>query len=201
MAKCSHCRQRKSKRVCPALRAELCPLCCGRLREREVGCPPDCPHLEGRQGAADGGETGSVEEAGGPEILSDERMAWLALHAGAPLAEIGRVQAAFGDADAVRALEYAREKLAQGGGRLILPGLDRRPRDAAGEAVLQALDACRYERSVIITGGTEGYRTEDKIRVLDRLLISARSAARKRAGGRLYLDQLIAQYARMRRNG
>ncbi len=144
-----------------------------------------------------------AERSGAPpaeDILRDERLAWLALHADAPLAEMAERTAAFRDADAVAALEYAREKLEKGSGRLVLPGVSRKPENEAGEAVLRALEACRFERSVILAGGTEGYTTEDKARVLDRLILAARSFALEQPGGRAYLDRISAQFDRMRRD-
>jgi len=45
MAKCSYCHQRKGKRACPALHAEICTGCCGERRGKEIHCPPDCAYL------------------------------------------------------------------------------------------------------------------------------------------------------------
>jgi uncharacterized protein (DUF2267 family) len=43
---CPLCRERKSRRACPALGAEICTVCCGTKRMVEIRCPPDCPYLE-----------------------------------------------------------------------------------------------------------------------------------------------------------
>ena len=206
MAKCARCRQRKAKRACPALGNDLCPACCGAARDKEVRCPPHCPHREQHKPYQDRRLLEKKPEAArsgaspAEDILRDERLAWLALHADAPLAEIAARTAAFRDADALAALEYAREKLQKGSGRLIVPGVARKPENEAGEAVLHALEACRFERSVILAGGTEGYTTEDQARVLERLILAARSFAREEPGGRAYLDRISAQFDRMRRD-
>jgi hypothetical protein len=42
---CPLCRQRKSRRDCPALRQSICPVCCGTKRLVEIDCPEDCVHL------------------------------------------------------------------------------------------------------------------------------------------------------------
>ena len=42
---CPLCRQRKAKRPCPALGQEICPVCCGTKRLREIDCPPTCVYL------------------------------------------------------------------------------------------------------------------------------------------------------------
>jgi hypothetical protein len=42
---CPLCNQRKGRRDCPALRATICPICCGTKRLVEIDCPGDCVHL------------------------------------------------------------------------------------------------------------------------------------------------------------
>jgi hypothetical protein len=42
---CAVCGQRKSRRACPALQREICPVCCGRQRLVEIACPSDCAYL------------------------------------------------------------------------------------------------------------------------------------------------------------
>lgn len=206
VAKCIRCRKRKAKRSCPAVGGGLCPLCCGSLRDREVHCPPHCPHREMHKPYQDrrlterGPEQPGRRESPREDILRDERLAWLALNADAPLADIALRRPDFTDADAVLAMETAREKLDKGAGLLVLPGEGRKPRNEAAEAVRQSLDACRFERSVILSGGTEGYATEEKILVLDRLLLAARSFARENPAGRTYLDRIAAQFSQMRQD-
>lgn len=47
MDKCKHCHQKKGKRACPALSGSICPSCCGKHRQKEISCPPECPFVEG----------------------------------------------------------------------------------------------------------------------------------------------------------
>jgi hypothetical protein len=207
MAKCVRCRRRKAKRFCPALGGELCPLCCGELRDREVQCPPHCPQRERHKPYQDRRtlerrpETPARHEPPGEDVLRDERLAWLALHADAPLAEIAASRPEFSDADAVAAMEYAKDKLERSGGLLLIPGQDRGPRNDAGEAVRSGLDACRYERLVLLAGGQEGYTTDEKIRVLERLILAARSLVRENPAGRIYLERIADQFAAIREDG
>src|ERR1051326_8505463 len=42
---CPLCRARAAKRFCPALRQEICPVCCGQKRFVEIACPDDCTYL------------------------------------------------------------------------------------------------------------------------------------------------------------
>jgi hypothetical protein len=131
----------------------------------------------------------------GEDVLRDERLSWLALHIDAPLVEIARARPDFTDADAVAAMEYARDKAAKGSGLIMIPGQERVPGHQAGEAVRQSMDACRFERSVLLAGGSEGYTGEEKIRVLDRLIPAARSFARQAPGGRTYLERIAVSFA------
>jgi hypothetical protein len=39
------CQQRKSRRACPALGRDICPVCCGTKRLTEIACPADCAYL------------------------------------------------------------------------------------------------------------------------------------------------------------
>jgi hypothetical protein len=46
---CRLCRLRRAKRPCPALGHDICPVCCGTKRIREIACPPTCVYLETAQ--------------------------------------------------------------------------------------------------------------------------------------------------------
>jgi hypothetical protein len=43
--KCQLCNQRRGIRNCPALRTQICSLCCGSKRRRTITCPEDCSYL------------------------------------------------------------------------------------------------------------------------------------------------------------
>lgn len=49
MATCAHCRGRKGKRECPALRGNICSACCGEYRLVEIHCPSDCVFLDAHE--------------------------------------------------------------------------------------------------------------------------------------------------------
>ena len=42
---CPSCGQRKARRACPALGANICAVCCGTKRLVEIKCPADCGYL------------------------------------------------------------------------------------------------------------------------------------------------------------
>jgi hypothetical protein len=42
---CPQCGRRRAKRACPALRRDICAVCCGTKRLVEIRCPAGCVHL------------------------------------------------------------------------------------------------------------------------------------------------------------
>jgi hypothetical protein len=42
---CPLCGQRKARRACPALREQICAVCCGTKRLTEIQCPSNCAYL------------------------------------------------------------------------------------------------------------------------------------------------------------
>lgn len=42
---CPLCGTRRSRRHCPALARDICPVCCGTKRKVEISCPEDCAWL------------------------------------------------------------------------------------------------------------------------------------------------------------
>jgi hypothetical protein len=203
MAKCSKCKSRKAKRHCPALRSDLCPLCCGVVRDKDVHCPPSCPFLTRHKPYQ---EKRIVEKKQPPpsksglpqdDLLRNERMAWLALHLEAPLMEYGQKVPSFTDADAVVALEYAKDKLEKGRSLIFVPGETHKPKNEIGEAVYTSMENCRYEQAVILAAGTDGYKTEEKVKCLDRVIFAVKTMARTNTQGRNYIEHLAEQFARL----
>lgn len=202
MASCSRCGRRVAKRACPALGSGLCQLCCGTLREKEVHCPPSCPHLAAHQPYHEKrilerrppySAAGRVSRA---DILDDERLARLALEVERVLVEVAAARPEFSDMDAILAVEYAREKTVKGAPRLILPGAALKPANEAGEAVLQAVEAFRFQPSGLLSTGLEAYKSEEKAAVLERVGQGIRLAVAGRPGGRAYLEAVEERFRR-----
>lgn len=196
---CRKCGKRLAKRSCPALGSAICQLCCGQLRGKEVHCPPACPHLAAHKHYQ---EKRVIERkpdgrrAAGQDILRDERLAWLAYRIEAALFEQAGRQPDFADKDAVLALEYAREKIKKGAGRLIIPGAALKPANQAGEAVLQAVERSRYQASVVLESGLEDYKREEKLACLERVSSGIKLALEADPSGRAYLKDLAARFAK-----
>ena len=203
MVKCSKCKSRKAKRHCPALRSDLCSLCCGIVRDKEIHCPPSCPFLTRHKPYQ---EKRIVEKTTPPpfksglpqdDLLRDERMAWLALHIEAPFVEYGHKVPSFTDADVIVALEYAKDKLKKARSLILIPGETHQPKNEIGEAVYTNMESCRYEQAVILAGGQEGYETEEKLRCLDRVVLAVKAWARNNYQGRGYIEHLFERFAKI----
>jgi len=204
MAKCARCHKRKAKRHCIALGVDLCSLCCGLLREKEIHCPPNCTFLrqhkpyQEKRIIAKKESSLSAKELGEEDILKDERMAWLAFHIEAPLADLAARSLDFKDKDVLLALEYAKKKVEKGQSALFIPDEKPGPINEAGEAVYQSIEDCRYEKKIIIPGETDTYQKEEKIKCLDRIIYSVRLWAKGDYEQRRYLEQLFEQFDRLK---
>ncbi len=202
MALCPKCRKRLAKRSCPALGAAICQLCCGMLREREIACSPACPHLSAHRPYQEkrviervAPPSGPGRRAGGKDVLSDERLAWLSIHIEAALTGPAGADPEFADKDALMAVEYARERTEKGPSRLIIPGEALKPVNAAGEAVLRAVETCRYEGSALLASGTGSYTKEERLACLERVAWGIRGFLGQRSGGRAYLLDLAGRFS------
>ncbi len=204
MAQCVKCKKRKGKRYCAALGDYLCSLCCGLLREKEIHCPQTCSFLEKHSTYHEERvierKQASVPKRIFPEedILRDERMAWLAFHIEAPLMEYARRKKAFTDREALLSLEYAREKTEKEKALLFMPDERSQAKNEIGEAVYQSLERCRYEKKIIIPGVADIYTQDEKIRCLDRVMLSIQLATSGDLEGRRYLNQVTDRFLRMK---
>ncbi|MFQ6070860.1 MAG: hypothetical protein ACE5LC_10110 [Candidatus Aminicenantales bacterium] len=203
MARCGHCQKRKGKRNCPALGIELCNLCCGILRQKEIHCPPHCSFLvkhkayQERRIVEKKAKSFSREEFAEEDILKDERMAWLAVHIEAPIKFQAEKNPAFKDKDALLALEYARERVEKRERVLFLPGEKTGPKNPVGEAICEAMDNCKYEERIIITGETQAYKREEKLKCLERVIQSVKFFSRGEFEGRRYIEDLLRRFKRI----
>lgn len=196
MAKCSHCRQRKAKRACPALGSPLCPLCCGQLREKELHCPPACPYLSTHRSYQES-KVIRKKRTFSEDVLNDERLAWLVLNIEVPLHSHGVKHPSFTDRDAILALEYAKTQVNKIR-HLILSGAEEgRVLNEAGEVVLRSLNQCRFQKKIILPQDLEIYTTEEKIKCLDNVILAVQHLSRGRPEERIYLQDLGRRLARL----
>jgi hypothetical protein len=203
MAKCTRCGKRKAKRFCPALGQSICSLCCGQLREKELHCPPNCPHLSKHKSYQ---EKRTIEKKHIPhprqtfeeeDILKDERMAWMALHIEAPLNKYAEKNPSLNDKDALLALEYVRSKIEKDKGLVFMPEKSPRPQDELGEAIYQTIEQCRFEERIIMPGKSQTYSKEEKLKVLDRIIDTAKYLSRGNFEGRSYLQAVQERFSKI----
>jgi len=197
MDKCSRCRERKAKRRCPALGNDLCPLCCGILREKKIHCPTDCSFLIKHKPYQ---EQKVIEKrpAFSAEILRDERLNWLTLNIEAPLQEYGERDPAFADRNAILALEYAKEKMEKGKSALVLSEESGKPRNEVGEAIFKNIEQCRYQRKIVLPQDLETYQKDEKLKCLDNVIVAVKYLAKKNLEGRNYIEDLNRRFAKIK---
>jgi len=200
MTKCSECRKRKAKRSCPALGTQICPQCCGKMRGREIDCPADCSYLdkhsayqEKRIIERDKKALSSPTE----DILRDERIAWLALHAEIPIFSLAARQKNLRDRDAYAAFLYARKRLEKKGSLILLSDTALDSSSPLGEAVINSMEGCRYQKRIILPGESLSYSIEEMLKVLDRILLSVRTAAGENLSGTNYLEQMLMRISQL----
>lgn len=196
MGTCARCHKRKAKRRCPALGLDLCPLCCGLIREKKIHCPSSCPFLAQHKPYQ---EKKILQKKGAytEEVFKDERLRWLALHIEAPLAERAKKDSSFTDKEALFALEYVREKIEKEKGRLLVPGEKSSLQNETGEAIFESIEGCRYQRKIILPHEVTNYKEDEKLKCLDTIIQEVKYLAADDWGGRNYLQELIDQFYRL----
>jgi hypothetical protein len=197
MAKCSRCRERKAKRPCPALGNDLCPLCCGLLRQKKIHCPANCRFLIKHKPYQEK-KVIEKKQAFSEDILQDERLNWLTLNIEAVLKEYGERIPSFADREAILALEYAKEKVEKGKSALVLPKEGDKPKNEVGEAIFQSVEQCHYQRKIILPQDLETYKKEEKQKCLENVIVAVKYMAKGNLQGRNYLEDLSLRFARLK---
>jgi hypothetical protein len=197
MAKCSRCNQRKAKRYCPALGSNICPLCCGLIREKRINCPPNCPFLS-RHKPYQESKIVHKRQAFSEEVLQDERLLWLTLQIEAPIKEYADKNPAFADKDALLALDYAKAKIEKGKSKLVLPGNESPSKNEAGEAIFESIERSRYERAIILPQEVEIYKKEEKLACLDNVILGLKYLTKGNWDGRTYILALSERFAKLK---
>ncbi|MFW6160360.1 MAG: hypothetical protein ACOC57_04380 [Acidobacteriota bacterium] len=193
MPKCVNCQKRKGKRECPALKELLCQLCCGLLREKEINCPPDCPHLQQhkvyqkrRTSLKNSSNSIPLEE----DIFQDEKLVWLVYNIEKTILTFSKNNQAIEDRDIHRALQYVQEEM-DGKGSIILSDQPIKPIPPLGKEILQVINNCRYEKKIILPDSYQTYRKEDKVKVISYILATVKLFG----GGKHYLRQMEQRIA------
>jgi hypothetical protein len=125
-------------------------------------------------------------------------MAWLAFHVEAPLMEYAKRKESFTDRDALLSLEYTREKIDKDKGLIFIPNEKSKPKNEIGEAIYQSIERCRYEKKIIIPGNQDIYKKDEKIKCLERIILSVQFLSKGNLKGRIYLEQLINRFTKIK---
>ena len=205
MSKCYICKKRKAKRKCPALGKSICSLCCGSLRGKEINCPADCVYLTKHKPYQDKRfvekqTTANQKKHVFPEqdISKDQRLAWLIFNIEHTLMEAGKNKQ-ITDKDILFALNYARDKVEKEKSLLILPDKsEQKPKNDLGEAVFHGIENCRFEKRIIVPGEYQKYTKEEKIKCLERIILTVNYYMGKELNQRNYLDQLTQRFSRIK---
>lgn len=167
-------------------------------------CPPVCPYLSKHKSYQ---EKRIIEKkpsspktpaSNRDDPLQDERMAWLAFHTEMPVLEYAESRTSLNDKEVLLALEYVREKIGKGGSLIFLPDNTIKPHNELAEAMYRAMERCRFEGRVILTGEPTAYSTKEKLMVLDRITMTVKHIARNNLEGQAYIQAVRERFSKVK---
>lgn len=205
MAKCVRCQKRKGKRYCRALGDYLCSLCCGQIREKEIHCPPDCPYLSKHKSYQESRRiqksSSSVSRfSPGEDILNDERLAWLVFNIEKTILEHTQYNDSFTDKEVLLALDYAKEKVEEEKSLFSVSEGMPGPQNELGEKIYKEIENARFEKRIIVPGEHQRFKNEEKIKCLDRTILSVKHAAQGDFDSQNYIRNLAHRFSRIKKN-
>jgi len=133
----------------------------------------------------------------GEDILSNERLAWLAFNIEVPIGQMAGKDASMIDGDALLALAYVRDKLEKESSLLIMAEKSIIPKNVLGEAVFRSVEQCRYEKKIIVPGELQTYKIDEKMKCLDRVILAVKQFSGGNTEGRGYLQQIIDRFSKI----
>jgi len=199
MSLCSRCHKRKAKRKCAALRSEICNLCCGELREKNVPCPLICPYLNKHQTYQEQKKARQKSEET-PQLPDNheqlQRVEYLIFNLEVNILKLHKIQPGLTDSLIHEAINYCIRELQKGRSRLIIPGEASGPVNQLGKYFLEVLDKSRLDRQIFIPGEQLSLETEEKMRALSILksYIQRFSKDEKENG---YLRDLMSRFEKL----
>ncbi|MDW7759069.1 MAG: hypothetical protein SCM96_00330 [Acidobacteriota bacterium] len=161
-------------------------------------CPEDCDHFRKHTPYQDAKARPAESFEDADRVLQDDRLMWLVFHIETALHQVAAGDLSFADGAAIQALEWALAETGKDRRLVLLPGEFDGPVDPAGQALLDAVEACWFSKSVILETEGEGYSREDKILCLKFLLQGGRHLSKGRRDGRAFLDFLADRMDRLK---
>jgi len=177
MSKCVKCKSRKGKRYCPALSGLICPLCCGKYREKEIECPESCAYLvkhrtyqEKKEWLKNIARPEFIEKKQ-DEIYNDEKFTWFAYNVEKAMVDfiLSNLDANLNDRKVIKALEYALDKIKEKRRLIYFNETDLKKKDELGEVVYNTIKNIRYPREIIVPKSMELYPDEEKINYIQKV--------------------------------
>lgn len=189
---CKICEKRRARRACPAVRGDICTICCGSEREVSLSCPLECEYLQEAHRHEKPVQL-SDKQLSNPDIQVTEE--FLGEHEELMLFCIySLVQAALRtpgalDSDVLASLEALIQTH-----RTLESGLvyETRPENAVAAAVQRAFTAslADYQKVQAERDALSPVRNSDILKVLVFLHRLGRENQNGRPRGRMYLDLL-----------
>jgi hypothetical protein len=124
-------------------------------------------------------------------------LAWLVFNIEVVIAQFAAKTSALSDREVLLALEYARETVEEEKSLIIVPDMRLKIKNELGERIFQSLQQCRYEKKIIMPGGNQTYKKEEKLQCLDRVIFAVKQIAGDHIQGQRYLQQLIERMSKL----
>ena len=189
---CKICGKRRARRACPAVRGEICTICCGTEREVSLSCPLECVYLQEAH-RREKPIPIAEKELSNPDVQVNEE--FLRDHEELMLFAIySLVQAAVRtpgalDADVLSALEAQIQTH-----RTLESGLvyETRPENTVAAAVQRAFAAslADYQKERVQREALSAVRNSEILKILVFLHRLGQQNQNGRPRGRMYLDLL-----------
>lgn len=197
MAQCHHCQRRKAKRHCPALRAELCQLCCGELRQKKINCPSSCPYLQ-HQSYQEQRKWQKLKSEP-KEIFKDEKLAWLVGQIEMAIHQLAQQKILNRDQEVFRLLSSVWDKIAASDKIILLLEETIMKKNSLEDTLINFINQARYEKGLMISLASTGYKKEEKLKSLEALMGLIYEVTGGDLSGRIYLDDLARRAAKVQK--
>ena len=90
------------------------------------------------------------------------------------------------------------EKIEKDKGLVLMPDEKIKPQNEVGEAIYQLIERCRYEGRIILTGDSQTYSRDEKLKVLDRIILTLKQLAEGQFEERNYIHTVIERFSKIK---
>lgn len=198
MSKCVKCKSRKGKRYCPALSGLICPLCCGKYREKEIECPESCMYLvkhrtyqEKKEWLKNIAKPEFIEKKQ-DEIYKDKKFTWFAYNVEKTIVDfiLSNPNTNLNDRKVIKALEYVLDKIKQQKRLIYFNEADLKRKDDLGELIYNTIKNIRYPTEIVVPKSMEFYPDEEKIKYIENLIFAVKLYSEGELDGKNYINSM-----------